>query len=813
MRTNHNFTPRAQQILKNAFDLALETKRKQVDPDHLLLSLLEVDAILVNDVLKSCGVPPKQFHDTIRENIEYGQEEVQKCKYSDNIKKVLTVAQDCSSVLEHDYIGLEHVFYGLFKVPDEKLDLLLVKAVVNKKYVAECIEDFFQAEKEEEQVTYSPNTESKANIEAIKEEVKSTSLKNLELYAENYNELAKAGKFDKVICREEELDQMYEILCRRGKNNPVLLGDPGVGKTALVEALSQKITSSTAPDMLLSRVVYALDLPAMVAGTKYRGQFEERLKNVVEEVKNNPNIILFVDEIHTLVGAGSAEGTMDASNILKPLLARGEIRCVGATTQEEYKKTIGKDGALDRRFQSIKIEEPCKDKTLQILNGIVKSYSKYHDVIYSKNKLELVVDLCTRFIHDKNFPDKAIDILDQAGSKAKIREYTRPEEAKSLEVEIERLFDVKNPSANNIKLQTELFERYKEILEKWADDCEERKVYVTNQDIYEVVSNKTGIPISRLSYTKSKAVTDLQKNLNKEVVGQQQAITKIYESILRSNSGICEENKPLGSFLFLGQSGVGKTHIAKMLAKHLFGGEDKIIQFDMSEFSDKINGSRLVGSAPGYVGYEEGGQLTEKIRKNPYSVILFDEIEKASQEVTQMLLQVLEEGKITDNFGKVANFKNSVIIMTGNVGAEFTEKSPSLGFGQSESSDRIQYEQKVFEEVKKSFKPEFLNRIDEIVVFNGFKEDSYKKILNIEFNKIKDRVSTKGINIQYDSTFEEFIIEEVQKQNYGARLIKRLLQKNVENTLALDILNKKIKAQESIEFYCEDLSVSYNKAI
>lgn len=813
MRTNHNFTPRAQQILTKSLDLALETKRKLVDPDHLLLSLLEVNAVLVDDVFRACGTSSKQLLDIIRENIEYGKEDAGKPKYSDNIKKVIAVAQECASILEHDYIGLEHMFYGIFKVPDEKLDPLLTTAVISKKMISECIEDFFKSEKDEEQVMYPPLADSKKNIEAVKEEVKNASLKNLETYAENYNELAREGRFDKVICREEELDQVYEILCRRGKNNPVLLGDPGVGKTALVEALAQKIVTSQAPDTLLSKIVYALDLPAMVAGTKYRGQFEERLKNVAEEVKNNPAIILFIDEIHTLVGAGSAEGTMDASNILKPLLARGEIRCLGATTREEYKKTIAKDGALDRRFQSVKIEEPSQEKTLRILNGVVKNYADYHDVIYSKNKLELIVDLCTRFIHDKNFPDKAIDILDQAGSKAKIREYTRPQEAKDLEIEIEKLFDVKNPSVNNVKLQTDLFERYKDILELWADECDSRKVYVTNKDIYEVVSNKTGIPTPRLSYTKSKAVSDLKKNLKKDVIGQEYAIDKIYESILRSNSGICDENKPLGSFLLLGQSGVGKTHIAKMLAKHLFGGEDKIIQFDMSEFSDKINGSRLVGSAPGYVGYEEGGQLTEKVRKNPYSVILFDEIEKASQEVTQMLLQVLEEGRITDNFGKVANFKNSIVIMTGNVGAQFTEKSPSLGFGSSENSERDQYEEKVFEEARKSFKPEFLNRIDEIVVFNSFKEEGYKQILKIEFDKIKDRAQNKGLDIKYNSTFEKFIIQEVKKQNYGARLIKRLLQKNVENLLALDILNKKIKPKDCIEFYCEDLSVSYNKAI
>ena len=814
MRTNHNFTPRAQQILKKSLELAVETKRDQVGPDHLLYSLLEVDAVLVNDVLRVVGMSSKKLYEIVRENIEYGQESKGKHSYSDNVKKVLVVAKECSSVLEHDYIGIEHMFYGLFKVSDEKLDSLMDIVGLQKTVVAECIEDFFNAEKEdEERVTYEPIQEAKNNIEAAKEELKSTSLKNLETYAENYNDIARSGKFDKVICRETELDQMYEILCRRGKNNPVLLGDPGVGKTALVEALAQKIVTSKAPDSLLAKIVYSLDLPAMVAGTKYRGQFEERLKNVVEEVKNNPNIILFVDEIHTLVGAGSAEGTMDASNILKPLLARGEIRCVGATTREEYKKTIAKDGALERRFQSIAVEEPDKEKTLKILNGVVKSYAQYHDVIYSKSKLELVVDLCTRFIHDKNFPDKAIDILDQAGSKAKIREYTRPEEAKDLEVEIEKLFDDKNPSVKALKRQTDLFERYKEILENWADDCDQKKVYVTNQDIYEVVSVKTGVPASRLSYSKSKAVTDLKKNLSKEVVGQEEAINKIYESILRSNSGICDENKPLGSFLLLGQSGVGKTHIAKMLAKHLFGGENKIIQFDMSEFSDKINGSRLVGSAPGYVGYEEGGQLTEKVRKNPYSVILFDEIEKASQEVTQMLLQVLEEGRITDNFGKVANFKNCVIIMTGNVGAEFTEKAPSLGFSSSSSSEREQYEDKVFNEAKKSFKPEFLNRIDEIVVFNGFKEDSYKKILEIEFNKIRERANKKGIKINYDSSFEDFIVSEVQKQNYGARLIKRLLQKNVENLLAVDILNKKIKAEDSINFYYEDLSVSYNKTM
>jgi ATP-dependent Clp protease ATP-binding subunit ClpC len=813
MKIDYNFTPRAQQIIQNAKDLAVETRRKNINVDHLFLSLLEIKAAIVEDVLNQASLDALNLANFVRGALDHGLKEPEQHTYSESFKDTITIAHQCASILDHDYIGIEHVFYGLFRVTDPDFDKLLKSAGVQKSFISESIEDFFQLEKEDQEFTKSVLPEVHSNIEAIKEEAKNSSVRNLEAYAENYNELARVGKFDKIICREEELSQMYEILCRRSKNNPILLGDPGVGKTALVEALAQKIVTSEAPDTLLCKNVYSLDLAALIAGTKYRGQFEERLKNVIEEVKDNSNIILFIDEIHTLVGAGSAEGTMDASNILKPLLARGEIKCIGATTQEEYKKSIAKDGALNRRFQSIQVQEPDRNKTIKIISGIINNYSDFHDVIYQKGHVNLVVDLCERFIYDKKFPDKAIDIIDQAGSRAKIREYTRPDEAKKLEDQIESLFDADPASNKTLDLQSKLFDKYKEILENWAVDCEKKRAYVTKNDIYEVVSQKTGVPLDKLSSNKSQMLMKLNKNLEKDVVGQEEAVVKIHKSMLRSNSGICDENKPMGSFLFLGQTGVGKTHIAKMLAKYLFGGEDKVIQFDMSEFSDKINGSKLIGSAPGYVGYEEGGQLTERVRRSPYSVILFDEIEKASPEVTQMLLQVLDEGRITDSLGKVASFKNTVIIMTGNVGAEFNSKLPSLGFFSNEQAERGLYENKVFEEAKKSFKPEFLNRIDDVIVFNSFSREDYKNILKLEFSKIQDILNKRFIKIKYDSTFENFIIDEVEKENYGARLIKRLLQKNVEDLLAPDLLNKKIKPKDKLKFYCKDLNVYYNKAI
>ena len=812
MTLNHNFTPRAQQILKYSFELALKTNRCEIDPDHLLVSLLKTEASLVDNILSHYSTCSRDLHDTLREDIEYNQDQVKKCKVSKGTKKIIEIAINLSKQLEHDYIGLEHIFFAIFAYDDERVSALLEKAALPKESVLQSVKDFFESEKEEEEMSFhSSIDEAKENIEHVNQILKTSSLKNLQQYAENYNELAMNGKFNKVFCREKELDQVYEILSSKSKNNPILLGDPGVGKTAIVEALAQRIVSSTAPDALLSKTVFGLDLPGMIAGTKYRGQFEERLKNIIDEVKSSPNIILFIDEIHTIVGAGSGEGTMDAANILKPLLARGEIRCIGATTSDEYKKYISKDGALDRRFQPVKIEEPSQEQTLNILYGIAGSFSEYHDVIYSKQKLKLIVDLCSRFIFDKKFPDKAIDILDQSGARTAIREYTRPEKAKALERKIEKIFDKENPTVSFLKKQTELFEEYEEILSTWATEADAKKVFVKNDDIYQVVSKKTGIPVERISHSQSKSVLDLKKNLLKDVIGQNEAIDKIYQSILRSNSGISDENKPLGSFLFLGQTGVGKTHIAKTLSKYLFGGEGNIIQFDMSEYADKSNGSRLVGSAPGYVGYEEGGQLTERIRKNPYSVVLFDEIEKASTEVIQMLLQVLEEGKITDNFGKVAHFKNSVIIMTGNIGAQFSEKLPSLGFNFSESSQKEQYENKVNEEARKFFKPEFLNRVNEIIVFNSFSDEDYKQILNLEFDKINNRAQKKGITIKYDASFESFILEELRKENYGARLIKRLLQKHIENQLSLDIVKKKIKTKDCIEFYIKEQNVFYKK--
>lgn len=812
MTLNHNFTPRAQQILKYSFQLATQTNRREIEPDHLLVSLFKTEAALVDDILSHYSTSSRYLYDELMEDIEYKQESVDKHKVSKGTKQIIEIAIKLSRRLEHDYIGLEHIFFAIFSYDDDTVSLLLDKVGLPKDSVLKSIEDFFEAEKEEEEMSFHSSLEEvEENIEQVNQILKSTSTKNLQQYAENYNQLAMNGKLNKVVCRENELDQVYEILSSKSKNNPILLGDPGVGKTAIVEALAQRIVDSKAPDALLSKIVFGLDLPGMIAGTKYRGQFEERLKNIIDEVKGNPNIILFIDEIHTIVGAGSGEGTMDVANMLKPSLARGEIRCIGATTNDEYKKYIIKDGALDRRFQPVKIQEPSKEQTLDILNGIVGSFSKYHDVIYSKQKLKLIVDLCSRFIFDKKFPDKAIDILDQSGARTKIREYTRPDRAKQLEDEISKIFDKDNPTVAFLKKQADLFEEYQDILNNWAREAESRKVFVTNDDIYQVVSKKTGIPVERISSSQSKSALNLKKNLSKDVVGQNEAIDKIYNAVLRSNSGISDENKPLGSFLFLGQTGVGKTHIAKSLAKHMFGEESSIIQFDMSEYSDKQNGSRLVGSAPGYVGYEDGGQLTERVRKNPYSVILFDEIEKANQEVIQMLLQVLEEGKITDNFGRVAHFNNCIIIMTGNIGAQFSEKLPLLGFTTSDSSEKEQYIDKVKQEAKKFFKPEFLNRINEIIVFNSFSDEDYKQILNLEFDKINNRAQKKGITIKYNASFESFILEELRKENYGARLIKRLLQKHIENQISLDIVNKKIKTKDCIEFYTKEQNVFYKK--
>ena len=595
-----------------------------------------------------------------------------------------------------------------------------------------------------------------------------------------------------MIGREKEVEEISEILCRRNKNNPILLGEPGVGKTALIEALAQKIVQREAPEFLLSKQIFALDLGALIAGTKYRGQFEERLKKIIEELVTHEDFIIFIDEIHTLIGAGGAEGTMDAANILKPLLARGKIRCIGATTTSEYRKTIAKDGGLDRRFQRLYVDEPTREHSVKILKGLMPKYQEFHNVNYANTCCDLIVDLSSRYITDRFLPDKAIDILDQAGSKCKTKHFKRPNEAKKFEQDIEKC-----SNEEELKKTTQ---KYEEVMLEWAKDIAKTPPKVTEDDIYEVVSQKAKIPLSELKQDEAKTFLNLEKNLNNLVIGQPEAIKKISSSILRSKSGVRDRDKPIASFLLLGTTGVGKTFAAKMLAKTVFGGEDNIIRVDMSEFSEKASISRLIGASPGYIGFEDGGYLTESIRKKPYSIVLFDEVEKAHPDVCQILLQIMDEGELKDSNGKTANFKNSIILLTGNVGDRSFDSKKTMGFSGGEYEPSfIESRKNVLVEAKKIFKPEFVNRLDEIIIFQPLNKQNNIEIARLELKNLENRLKIQNIFIKYTPKVLEFLVEKGTSAKNGARFLKRTIQKKIEDEISLMIISQKAKSGETIK--------------
>ena len=616
----------------------------------------------------------------------------------------------------------------------------------------------------------------------------------LDLYAINYNELASQGKFSKVICRETSIHEMTEILCRKNKNNPILLGEPGIGKTALVEGLALSIVSSNCSEYLMGHTIFGLDLAAMIAGTKYRGQFEERLKNLMNEIKELPKVILFIDEIHTLVGAGAAEGSMDAANILKPMLARGDMRCIGATTLNEYKH-IEKDGALARRFQSVNVDEPSRDDCKKILRGIVDTYEGFHNVIYDDKALELCVDLSMKYIHDRHLPDKAIDIMDQAGSKVKIDNFKRPKAAKEIEAELEHLMREEDEcvsiaaKADLSTRQDILFKKYKKIIQKWSDSNSATEFRVTPEDIYFIMSKKLGIPADQISETSEKQFLSLESELNDIIIGQESAISSICKALIRNRAGLKNEHKPVGSFLLLGRSGVGKTHTAKIVAEKLFGSKKNFININMSEYSEGFTSSKLIGSAPGYVGYESSGNLTEKVRKHPYSVLLFDEIEKAHHSVIQTLLQILDEGKIQDNKNRTIDFKNCVIFITGNIGSDIAQGKVGVGFAAaSQEYTKLEVQDRVRKEALKTLSPEFLNRLDDLIIFNSFDEENYGRIVDLHVHELRSRLKEQSINLVVNKTAKDKITEECLKLKDGARPIARVLEECITNPLSEKIL-------------------------
>ena len=799
-----NFTPRAQQVLALARKEADRLNHNFLGTEHLLLGLIKLGQGVAVNVLQSMGIDLDSVRIEVEKQVGSGpdQKMIGNIPYTPRVKKVIALAQKEAKNLNHTYVGTEHLLLGLLREGDgvaakvlRALDVDIEEA--RQRVLKELDPNFAAQAGGEEAQPGEPAPEKQATGTASdkKGDVKTPALK---AFGRDLTEIARKGDMDPVIGRASEIERVIQILCRRTKNNPVLLGEAGVGKTAIVEGLAQEIVKGNVPEILLTKRVITLDLALMVAGTKYRGQFEERIKAVMDEIRRAKNIILFIDELHTIVGAGSAEGTMDASNIIKPALSRGEMQCVGATTLNEYRKYIEKDAALERRFQSVKVEAPSIEDAIAILKGLRHKYEEHHKAEFTDLAVESAVKLSDRYITDRFLPDKAIDVLDEAGSRARISTMTRPPEIKAQEAEIEVIKGKKESSIKNQDFEgaakmrdqeKQAKDKLETLLTEWRAKGDEKRVVVGEDEIMHVVAKWTGIPLKRMGQDEMSRLLTVEVEMEKVVVGQREAVSALCKALKRSRADLKDPRRPIGTFLLLGPTGVGKTLLAKTLAEQMFGDSKSLIQLDMSEYMEKFNVSRLVGSPPGYVGYEEGGQLTEKVRRNPYSVVLFDEIEKAHPDVWNMLLQILEEGKLTDSMGRIVNFRNTIILMTSNVGSDTLRKSSTLGF--APITDEATYEkarERVLEEAKKTFRPEFLNRLDDLIVFRTFTKPDLIAILSLEVEKVLERLRKKNLRLELDDKAKDLLVEKGYDPQYGARPMRRAVERFFEDPLAEEIL-------------------------
>ena len=795
-------TPRAQQVLALARKEADRLNHNFLGTEHLLLGLIKLGQGVAVNVLQKMGLDLETVRMEVEKQVGTGpdQKMIGNIPYTPRVKKVIALAQKEAKNLNHTYVGTEHLLLGLLREGDgvaaKVLRALDVDIEAARQEILKELDPNFAAQPGEEAAPQTGETSTDKPAPGEKKgDVKTPALK---AFGRDLTEICRKGDMDPVIGRKNEIERVIQILCRRTKNNPVLLGEAGVGKTAIVEGLAQEIVKGNVPELLLSKRVITLDLALMVAGTKYRGQFEERIKAVMDEIRRAKNVILFIDELHTIVGAGSAEGTMDASNIIKPALSRGEMQCVGATTLNEYRKYIEKDAALERRFQAVKVEAPSVPDAIEILKGLRHKYEEHHKAEFTDASVEAAVKFSDRYITDRFLPDKAIDVLDEAGSRARIATMTRPPEIKDMEAEIEVIKGKKEASIKNQDFEGAAQMRDKEkqakekletLLKEWRAKGDEKRVVVGEEEILHVVSKWTGIPLQRMGQGEMQRLLTVETEMEKVVVGQREAVSALCKALRRSRADLKDPRRPIGTFLLLGPTGVGKTLLSKTLAEQMFGDAKSLIQLDMSEYMEKFNVSRLVGSPPGYVGHEEGGQLTEKVRRNPYSVVLFDEIEKAHPDVWNMLLQILEEGKLTDSLGRAVSFRNTIILMTSNVGSDTLKKSSTLGF--APITDESSYEkarERVLEEAKKTFRPEFLNRLDDLIVFRTFTKPDLIHILSLEVEKVLERLRRKNLKLELDEKAKEFLVEKGYDPQYGARPMRRAVEKHFEDPLAEEIL-------------------------
>ncbi|MDR2982533.1 MAG: ATP-dependent Clp protease ATP-binding subunit [Puniceicoccales bacterium] len=825
-----NLTPRARQVLTLAQREADRFHHNYIGTEHILLGLIQLGQGVAVNVLLKMGLDLDTVRNTVEKQVGSGPADSKpqaNIPYTPRVKKVFALAAKEAKSLNHSYIGTEHILLGLLREGEGVAARVLRSLNVDidrcrHEILSELDPNYTPGEMppgdDDPSAAGGPSEEMRGNAPGKGE--KSSALK---AFGRDLTDLARNGELDPVVGRKDELRRVIQILARRTKNNPVLIGEAGVGKTAIVEGLAQEIANGIVPEILIDKRVITLDLALMVAGTKYRGQFEERIKVVMDEIRRAKNVILFIDELHTIVGAGAAEGAMDASNIFKPALSRGELQCIGATTLAEYRKYIEKDSALERRFQPVTVNDPSVEDAIKILKGISNKYEEHHKCTYTDAAIEAAVRLSDRYITSRHLPDKAIDVLDEAGARARIQSFQRPTDIEDIQKQIDEICAKKEEAITQQRFEEaaafrdqekQLRAHREERLAEWKKSRDEQRIVVDEDEMLKVVADWTGIPLSRMERKETEKLLDLEKDLQSVVIGQDRACEVIARALRRSRADLKDPRRPIGSFLFLGPTGVGKTMLAKTLAEKMFGEQDALIQIDMSEYMEKFTVSRLVGSPPGYVGYDEGGQLTEAVRRKPYSVILFDEIEKAHPDVVQLLLQVLEDGRLTDSLGRTVDFRNTIIIMTSNAGADVLQRNSSMGFdvGISAERDFEKIKDKILDETKRVFKPEFLNRLTEIVIFAPLTKEHMGRIVDLEIAKVAKRLSAQSITINVTEPARAYLIENGYDEKYGARPLRRAVERHLEDPLAESIIRGVIhKGNDPVNIGANDKGLTFEQ--